>query len=132
MEKVKGPLVGKDGNKYKFTKSTIASRLVMAISHGIGHNIGFMHDDKGIMDNLNNTTIIDKNMPDGFGGNTGTNYRAETAENHVTPGNAGALKGRVDEMTTKGRDYWKGKTDNEGKDASGSGVIKMQEAPKKQ
>jgi len=110
-----------DGETTTLNESGKFDKQVTSIAHGIGHNLGMIHDDNGIM--LNAITYQEKKED----ANNKTYYYLNFDPNHVTKENTQNLSSRIGEMTKLGRDYWKGKYDCDKNNLSGSGVTKMQE-----
>jgi hypothetical protein len=110
-----------DGETTTLNESGKFDKQVTSIAHGIGHKLGMIHDDNGIM--LNAITYQEKKED----ANNKTYYYLNFDPNHVTKENTQNLSSRIGEMTKLGRDYWKGKYDCDKNNLSGSGVTKMQE-----
>jgi len=84
--------------------------MISVIAHGIGHNLGMIHADQDLMDDQNVFFVPLENPV-----TKKVIYKTDFIPNHVTKGNAQKLTNRVDEMSTQGLDFWKGKLENDGK-----------------
>jgi RHS repeat-associated protein len=131
MEQITGP-IAKDNKSYIKSPGDVVVLLKNAIGHGIGHNIGMIHADEGVMDNFGTHLHDNVDVPNGFGGYIQQN-QAEIIPNPVTEKNAYKLENRTVEMTEKGREYWKDKPAKNGRSQNTTGIIQMKNAkqPKK-
>ncbi|MDI9312878.1 MAG: hypothetical protein QM535_21895, partial [Limnohabitans sp.] len=109
-----------NGNLKQLNKVDAAEKQVSSMIHGIGHNIGMVHLDGGAMDGQHGVLqpfrdFIDPNKLD---------YGYYFTPNHVTKHNAEMLIKRIDGMTEKGSDYWKGyyDPDGSGRDMQNDGI----------
>jgi len=90
-----GDLKGLEGNG-------VFEMKVSSISHGIGHNIGLVHEDGGIMNDQMSFPIVKESIE--YPGKM--DYSWVFAKNNVTKSNVQNLVNRIDEMTKQGREYW--------------------------
>ena len=104
----------------RFSNSDIREQTVSSISHGIGHNLGLLHADGGIMQHQR--TVIGGNKME-FNGNTITSYYLNAVPNHVTKSNVQNLLDRIPDMSKEGSGYWNGKANSDG---TGIGITTMQ------
>jgi hypothetical protein len=104
----KSVLTAPDGSELSLTPKDKRLKQISTIAHGIGHNIGLEHADGGVMEDQNSTIYVE----DGYAGKK--IYTPSFTPNKVTKSNVGNLINKIDDMQTKGHEYWKGKKGEQG------------------
>lgn len=113
-----------DGKMTPLAGKGVFEMQVSSTAHGIGHNLGLIHDDEGVMKDQTATVTESPGLLDP---NKKT-YTRTFNRNNVTKGNAQNLTNRVDGMTEKGREYWKNDAATQKEPATkDSGVTQFQQ-----
>lgn len=92
-----------------------ANTITKAISHGVGHNLGLLHSDKGVMNDLDFKFRLKIRMPNQQ--NQKDEYYLQFSAGTLNHYNVQQLINRIPEMTEKKNSYWDGKTDSHFSDA---------------
>jgi hypothetical protein len=102
-----------NGDELKPNEKQKSDLIQYSILHGIGHNIGFKHDDKGIMNLYSTGYMKSADLIDP----AKSVYSFAIELGALNTLNVQSLVNRIDEMTTSGREYWGNATeiDQEGK-----------------
>jgi hypothetical protein len=122
---VKSEVVTPEGKTVSLSKGDKFSKQVSTLIHGIGHNIGLIHDDKDVMNNQSSTLSVgDASSYLGLDKMQGSKiYIYSFKPNHVTKSNTQSLVNRLRSMSKDGQDYWRNHsymtTDDEGLEGNG-------------
>ncbi|MDB5202650.1 MAG: hypothetical protein JWQ27_2059 [Ferruginibacter sp.] len=105
-----------DGSKSMIPKNVAENEFANFIVHGIGHNIGFTHNEngEGVMDRIvGEVGIVTSEGKTSMGVPTGTLNATWSFEwDHISKQNVQDLVNKIDGMTkVKGKNYWDGKTE---------------------
>jgi len=113
LDNIKLPVVAEDDKGIKYSKSLsgneLNKRLASSIAHGIGHNLGMIHNEGGVMkDQLAHLQLGHEPFDQ-----EKIIVTVTAVQNNVTKNNVQSLVDRIDQMTAYGYKYWDGKMENE-------------------